>query len=210
MAKRTRPECLVAVSFLSTRVTKSDVDDMGKLCRVIQYIRGSKEKGIRLRPGKKGIVANTLIDAAYGVKADLKSVSGSTVVIGDVGPADAGSTGQKIMVKSSFEAELVAASDKVGNAIKLNRFLKLQGHDTGPITLYQDNKSCIMTLLKGKGGSGSRHIDIRYYWLHDRIQSGEIKVVYLRTEEMYANVLTKPLQGAQFQSERMMLTGWRD
>jgi hypothetical protein len=37
---------------------------------------------------------------------------------------------------------------------------------------------------------------------------GEVKVVYLPTAEMYANLLTKPLQGAQFHSERKMLTNW--
>ena len=37
---------------------------------------------------------------------------------------------------------------------------------------------------------------------------GEAKVVHLGTKDMYANMLTKPLQGAQFKSERQGVTGW--
>ena len=61
---------------------------------------------------------------------------------------------------------------------------------------------------RGKGGAGSKHVDIRDYWIKDRVDMGEVKVVYMPTEEMYANLLTKPLQGAQFQNERKLLTNW--
>jgi hypothetical protein len=66
-----------------------------------------------------------------------------------------------------------------------------------------------MTMMKkGKSTSEkSRHIDIRWFWLKERIDSGEIELVYLPTEEMFANVLTKAIQGAQFVYERKCLTG---
>ena len=38
--------------------------------------------------------------------------------------------------------------------------------------------------------------------------SHKAKIEYLRTEDMYANVLTKPLQGSHFIREREALTGW--
>lgn len=70
LAKRTRPDCLTAVSFLSTRVTKSDTDDEGKLCRLLQYIRATKDRGIVLRPGVRGMQVRVYVDAAYGVHSD--------------------------------------------------------------------------------------------------------------------------------------------
>ena len=39
---------------------------------------------------------------------------------------------------------------------------------------------------------------------------GEAKVKHLGTKDMYANMLTKPLQGAQFKTERRGVTGWPD
>jgi hypothetical protein len=65
--------------------------------------------------------------------------------------------------------------------------------------------------LVDKGASGSertKHIKIRYFWVKDRVQSGEIKVEYMPTEEMVADILTKPLQGSKFVTLRNMLLNW--
>ena len=46
LAKRTRPDILLAVSFVTTRVQKPDIDDYHKISRVLKYINGSKDLGI--------------------------------------------------------------------------------------------------------------------------------------------------------------------
>ena len=43
VSKRVKPECLVAVSFLSTRVQKCDQDDLNKLRRLLKYLRATRE-----------------------------------------------------------------------------------------------------------------------------------------------------------------------
>jgi hypothetical protein len=64
-------------------------------------------------------------------------------------------------------------------------------------------------LARGRsGGERSRHIDIRYFWMKDRVNRGEAEIVHKGPSELYANVLTKPLQGSQFVYERGRLTGW--
>ena len=115
------------------------------------------------------------------------------------------------MSKSSTEAELIALSDSANQALYLRWFLIDQGYKMGPVTFYQDNTSTMALVARGKpGAERTRHIDIRYFWLADRVKGGEASVVHMRTAEMYANVLTKPLQGAQFVYERECLTGWGD
>jgi hypothetical protein len=62
------------------------------------------------------------------------------------------------------------------------------------VIVYQDNLSCMALLERGRsGGERTRHIDIRYFWLKDRLDRGEATVVHKGTEELYANVLTKSL-----------------
>ena len=115
------------------------------------------------------------------------------------------------MSKSSTEAELIALSDSTNQALYLRWFHIDQGYEMGPVTFYQDNTSTMALVARGKpGAERTRHIDIRYFWLADRVKGGEAAVVHMRTAEMYANVLTKPLQGAQFIYERECLTGWGD
>ena len=211
LAKRTRPEILTTVAFLCTRVTKSNLDDVKKLDRLLSYISGTKERGIVLCPGLRGIQVRTFVDAAYGVHADFKSSSGSTTVLGDAGPISANSSKQSIVTKSSMEAELVASSDMMNEPFHVRRMLVAQGYSPGPIVLYQDNLSCMALIAKGRAGSGrTRHISIRYYWIKQHVDSGDVVVEKLATEEMPANILTKPLQGEQFRYERKLLTNWED
>ena len=66
LAKRTKPECLTAISFLTTRVTKCTCDDEEKLQRLVRYIRHSRTRGMLLSPGKTGITIRMFVDAAYG------------------------------------------------------------------------------------------------------------------------------------------------
>lgn len=210
VAKRIRPECLTAVSFLSTRVTKCDEDDVEKLRRLVKYIRKTKDLGLVLRPGVAGISVRLFVDASFGVHADGKSHTGSCVVIGDVGAVHCRSVKQQIVSKSSTEAELIGLSDSANQGLFVRTFLLAQGYSTvGPVTIYQDNMSCMALLRRGKSGSErTRHIAIRYFWVKERVVINEVVIEHKGTKEMYANVLTKPLQGAQFVYERECLTGW--
>ena len=58
------------------------------------------------------------------------------------------------------------------------------------------------------GAERTRHINARYLCMKERVDTGELKIEHKGTKEMYANVLTKPLQGSQYIYERECLTGW--
>jgi Reverse transcriptase (RNA-dependent DNA polymerase) len=208
-AKRAKPELLTAASYLATRVTKCDSDDVDKLIRLVRYIRGTRDMGLILRPGASGIRVHLFVDASYGVHVDGRSHTGSCVVIGDLGAVHCRSAKQQIVTKSSTEAELVAMSDSANQGLFLRNFLVHQGYRMPAVIVYQDNMSCMALLARGRSrGERTRHIDIRYFWMKDRVDKGEASIVHKGTAEMYANVLTKPLQGSQFVYERGCLTGW--
>ena len=149
------------------------------------------------------------IDAAYGVHADGKSHTGSCVVIGDFGAVHCKSSKKSIVTKSSTEAELVALSDSANQGLYIRNFLISQGYTMEPVMIYQENTSCMALVEKGRSGAErTRHIGIRNFWIRERVEIGEATIVHKGTKEIYANVLTKPLQGAQFVYERRCLTGW--
>jgi hypothetical protein len=130
-------------------------------------------------------------------------------LLGKGGVLSARSSKQKIVTKSSTEAELVGLSDSAAQAIHLKNFVEKQGYSVGPVIIYQDNLSC-MALMKrgGPGSERSRHINIRHFWVAERVANGEVTTEHLSTNLMRANVLTKPVQGAQFEKERADLTNW--
>jgi hypothetical protein len=83
---------------------------------MVRYLRDTRERGLLLRAGEKGITVSVYMDAAYGVHHDLKSHTGSCAVIGDIGAVHCRSSKQQIVAKSSTEAELVAQSDSANQA----------------------------------------------------------------------------------------------
>ena len=98
-------------------------------------------------------------------------------------------------------------SDTATQAIHLRNFIEAQGYSVGPAVIFQDNMST-MALMKrgGPGSERSRHINIRYFWLSEKVASKEVTIEHLGTDDMFANILTKPVQGAQFIRERQGLT----
>jgi hypothetical protein len=107
LAKRTRPECLTVVAFLSTRVNVCNIDDLAKLRRLSGCIGHTRTRGIVLRIGRT-MVVKAFIAAAYGVHQDSgKSHTGCAIVLGESGPIFAKSCKQKIVTKSSTEAEVL-------------------------------------------------------------------------------------------------------
>ena len=120
------------------------------------------------------------------------------------------SSKQKLNAKSSTEAELIGLSDALGQVIWTRHFLQAQGYDMGPATVFQDNMSTIHMVRNGAPTSErSRHVNIKFFFAKDRVDSGEIKVEYCPTEDMLADLFTKPLQGEQFRKLRALLLNSR-
>jgi len=207
LAKRVRPDLLVSVAYLIRRVQCSDEDDWKKLCRLVRYIRGSRTLGIRLA-GDSHLSVTAYVDASYGVHHDMKSHTGAMITLGR-GPIYSKSTVQRLNTTSSAEAELVGLADSAGQVLWTREFLQHQGYNVGPAVIKEDNQSAIQLVNNGKSNSSrTRHIAVRYYFISDRIKSGEIVVEYLETSEMIADILTKPMVGAQFIRLRTLLLNW--
>ena len=78
-----------------------------------------------------------------------------------------------------------------------------------PVTIYQDNMSTISMIKNGISKSNrTRHMNIRYFWTKERVDMGELKIVYMPTDDMIADILTKPLQGDKFIALRRLLLNW--
>jgi hypothetical protein len=123
------------------------------------------------------------------------------------GAVYATSTRQKLNTKSSTEAELVAVDDILSQVLWTRYFLKAQGYDVTESTVYQDNQSAILLENNGKASSSkrTRHINIRYYFVKDKITNKEVRIEYCPTNDMIADFFTKPLQGMLFKKFRSMI-----
>ena len=94
----------------------------------------------------------------------------------------------------STEAEYIAASIATQEAIYLTSLLQDLCHPVQQgITIFQDNQDAIEMEKTPTSHHRTEHIDIRYHFIRERVQSGEIIFKYLPTSEMAADGLTKPV-----------------
>ena len=182
----------------------SSETDYIKLCKLIKYLRSTKQLGIVL-DGNKQIMILAYIDASHAIHDDCTSHTGVVISMGK-GPIYIKSTSQKINTRSSTESELVALSDSITQVIWARNFLLQQGYKIQPGKVYQDNKSTMALVKNGKSNSErTKHIAARFYFVKDRVEAGDIQIEYMSTENMIADIMTKPLNGAAFERMRNLL-----
>jgi hypothetical protein len=206
LCKRGRPDISPVISFLTTRVKQPNQEDWKKLVRLMQYLKSTKNEVLTLSTTTP-IRANWYVDASFAVHQNMRSQTGYVLLFGK-GAIICSSRKQNINTRSSTEAEIVAVDDAVGHVLWVARFVQSQGYDIQN-TLYQDNRSAILLENNGRASAGkrSRHMDIRYYFIHDLVKKGIVKVEYCPTEEMVADYQTKPLHGAKFTTFRKLIMG---
>ena len=206
---KTRPDILVALSFLGKRTTVADEDDWIKLERLLSYLESTKNMPLTLGIDDLQVV-KWWADAAFGVHMDLKSHSGLLASLGR-GAIYARSATQKLNTTSSTESEVVAVSEALAQALWTSSFLRNQGYEVKNALLKQDNQAAIRlhenSIMSRK--KKSRYIDIRFFFIKDRIEKGDIKIAFCGTDDMLADYLTKPLQGAVFRRFRDAIMGIR-
>jgi hypothetical protein len=122
---------------------------------------------------------------------DRKSVSGFLVCING-NPVSWSSRSQKTVALSSCEAEFLAISEALREALWLRHFLtEIDIGFISPITLRVDNQSAIKLAENPVHHQRSKHIDIRYFRVRHEVAKGTVKLVYVPTELNLADVFTK-------------------
>ena len=87
--------------------------------------------------------------------------------------------------------------------------MERQGYAIISNIFYQDNQSAIRFEKNGRKscGTNSKHIDIRYFFIKDRLETDDFTVEHCPTEQMLADFFTKPLQGNLFRRLREVIMG---
>ena len=202
VSTRARVDLLLAIAFLCTHVSKCTVQDRAKLRRVLEYIYGSMDREYTIGADDMGSVM-TWVGASFAVHPDMKSHTGGVISFGRGGIV-CKSTKQKLNTKSSTEAEFVGASDYLPNTIWVKAFLEAQGYHMKSNVPGQDNESAIRLEKNGhlSAGPKSRHIDNRYFWIKDRLETAGVTVEHCPTVSMLADFFTKPSRDTYSESLR--------
>ena len=105
---------------------------------------------------------------------------------------------QTCVALSTAEAEYVALSAAAQEAVWL-----------GPFKIsFSDNQSAICLAKNQQTHGRTKHIDIKYHFIRELVETGRIKLAYCPSADMVADILTKGLPAQQFKSFMEMLASW--
>ena len=111
------------------------------------------------------------------------------------------------MALSSTEAEYIALSEATQEAVWLKAFMRELGEEAGngSIKVYEDNQGAIALAKNPMFHKRTKHIDIGYHFVREKVEDGKVKLEYCPTQGMLADLMTKPIAAVQFDALRTRL-----
>ena len=212
------PEISVAVTVLKASVNEVTEQVYERTVYLLQYINGRRDLPLILGPNSKGEYEFlTFSDAASNPGNDTspflkgcRSVSASVNSLGR-GGFKVKVAKQSVVTNSSTYAELVAVNDAMIPSSNQQQILEsrgITGKGIKPGKFKEDNTATIQLIKNGRSLSAkTKHIKLKYYFIKHYFDNGDFELEYCPTEDMVADILTKPLQGKLFFKLRAMLLG---
>jgi len=146
------------------------------------------------------------VDGSQYMHWDHKRHAGAIFTLGE-GVVSSHSRKVKLNTQSSTKTELVVADMYMPKMPWSLYFMQSQGYNIEIIELCQDNKST--QLLKNNGcflsEKRTKHIKVKFFFIKDRVDGGEMRIIHCLTEEMWADIMTKTLQLRAFRVMRAKL-----
>jgi hypothetical protein len=192
LARLTRPDILLPVTYLATKTHCVNEKDFVHAVRVVRYLRCTKDLGVILNCDS--LQVQCIADASYGTHIDGMSHTGFILALGNnKSYVHARSGKQKVAATSSTEAEVIGMVECMKMGVWLRNIItNLHIVDLSSILLAQDNQSVLFMLEELSKNKRSKHILTKVCYARDLVMSGIVDAYYLFTEEMTADILTKP------------------
>ncbi|KAG6590647.1 Gag-Pol polyprotein [Phytophthora cinnamomi] len=114
---------------------------------------------------------------------------------------------QRTVALSSTEAEYMALSEATQEAVWLKVFLRELGEMASDeaIKIYEDNQGSIALAKNPEFHKRTKHIDIRYHFVREKVEDGQVVLEYCSTKDMLADIMTKAITSVQFEVLRHKL-----
>lgn len=218
----TRPDIANAVRTLGKFLNCFTREHYVLAKRVLRYLRGTSDYGLiwtrsekpdlqfvayvdAWRPPKKEVQVVAYADADLGnEKDDRRSVTGFVLQVEGCTYAYT-SHKQRLITDDTCCSEFVAAAECCTMIIWTHNLCKELGLRRKMTILYDDNQAAIKVIEANTGDYKVKGIDLKYHKIRDYVEQKEFVLEYCPSEDMLADILTKPLGPTQFRKLRQLL-----
>ena len=112
---------------------------------------------------------------------------------------------QKTITLSATEAEYMALSDCTRQAVWIQNIFSELGLPVKPTQTCTDNEGGIFIASNPIQERRTKHIDVRFHYVHDLIEQKRVEIVWVPTDDNIADMFTKNLGHIKFEKFRSML-----
>ena len=207
LKRETRPDLQFSVLQLQRHLQKPGRAHLKAMFRVMRYVLATKERGLVIKPERKWdgsrdhkFKLSTTTDSSYASCPDTKRSPGGYVTYMEGAVVSTKSKVQQFVTLSPTEAELVAMTEGVKEALGNKRLLEAMGLQVElPILVRGDNKGALDLMSNWSTGGKTRHIDVRYYFLRELKEQGIVDIQWVATDVNEADLFTKNLPKGSFE-----------
>jgi hypothetical protein len=214
----TRLDIAHAVHHLASHMRAPTGMHMVAAERVLRYLAGTPGLGLIFGSRNGGVVGDSrghgLIQADVEAwadadwandKVDRKSITGWVAKLnGD--PISWSSKKQRIVAQSTCEAELYAEAAAIQEVLWLRGMLSELGlHVQMGSLVHGDNQSTIAVSKKGVRSERTKHVDVKYHFVTETVERGDVKLRWVPTTQQQADIFTKALPAPAFLHLRKQL-----
>ena len=175
---------------------------LNALKRVLRYVKGTLNLNLIFCSENESPVFQGFVDADWGGDLkDRKSTSGYLFKIFGCTVVWC-SRKQNCVTLSSTEAEYIALAEAVTEATwiyNLLQDLNLPDIFCEQVVLFEDNQGAIKAAKTSETSKRLKHVDIKYHYVREKVENGNIKIEYVHSENQIADGLTKALNKTKFE-----------
>ena len=191
----TRPDVAYIVGMLGRYLSNPGLDHWKAAKRVMQYLQRTKDYMLTYRKSDQLEIIGYSDSDFAGCQDSRRSTSGYIYLLAG-GAISWKSAKQTLIASSTMAAEFIACYEASNHGIWLRNFvtgLRIVDSIERPLKLYCDNNSAVLYSNNNRSSTKSKHIDIKFLVVKERVQSGQLSIQHIGTNSMVADPLTKGL-----------------
>ncbi|KAL3749900.1 hypothetical protein ACJRO7_010945 [Eucalyptus globulus] len=201
----TRPDIMFPVSVLSRFLNCASELHMVAAKRVLRYLRGTLSYGIKFCRVQEFKLQGYSDSDWAGSMDDMMSTSGYCFTFGSACFSWC-SKKQEIVAQSTAEAEFIAATAAVNQALWLKKLMDdLHMQQEEDIEVFVDNQATLAISQNPVFHGRTKHFKVKFYFLREVQKAEEVKLVYCNSENQIADIFTKSFHVGRFELLRAKL-----
>uniref|UniRef100_A0A803R4Z6 Reverse transcriptase Ty1/copia-type domain-containing protein n=1 Tax=Cannabis sativa TaxID=3483 RepID=A0A803R4Z6_CANSA len=207
----TRPDLAFAISTLSKYMANPGKIHWLAMKWVFRYLVGTPKVGLIYKQQKFSTNIEGYSDADYAGDRDSRKSTSSYMFLLGGNCVSWKAQLQPVVALSTTESEYISTTEAIKEAIWMKGLLTEIKLLKEVPRVYSDSQSCVHLCRNPVFHDRTKHIEIKYHFIRDKVTQGEIQVEKVPTEENPADMGTKVVTLNKFKHCMNLLgvdTGW--